>query len=52
LEFSMEKVLKNHFFNKFHGMFRGKSLSAEKIYKKSAPGEFFFLLIFIRFTSM
>jgi hypothetical protein len=39
LQFSAEKVLKNHFFNKFHGIFRRKSLSAEKMYKISAPGE-------------
>jgi hypothetical protein len=24
MEFSEEKVLKNHFYKKFHGMFRGK----------------------------
>jgi hypothetical protein len=30
--------LKNHFRNKFHGIFRGKSLSAEKMYEKSTPG--------------
>jgi hypothetical protein len=29
MEFSLEKVLKNHFFKKFHGIFCGKSLSAE-----------------------
>jgi hypothetical protein len=33
----MEKVLKNHFFNKFHGIFRGKSLSMEKNVRKIGP---------------
>jgi hypothetical protein len=36
--FPEEKVLKNHFHNKFHGIFRGKSPSTEKMYEKSAPG--------------
>jgi hypothetical protein len=39
LEFSAEKVLKNHFSKKFHGIFRGKSVSAEKMYEKLAPVE-------------
>jgi hypothetical protein len=34
----VEKVLKNHFFNKFHGIFRGKSLSVEKNVRKIGPG--------------
>jgi hypothetical protein len=38
LEFSAEKVLKNHFFQKFHGIFRGKSLSGEKMYEKMTSG--------------
>jgi hypothetical protein len=37
LQFSVEKVLKNHYFNKFHGIFRGKSLSAEKNVRKIGP---------------
>jgi hypothetical protein len=38
LKFSAEKVSKNRFSKKFRGIFHGKSLSAETIYKKSAPG--------------
>jgi hypothetical protein len=26
-----KKIMKNHFFNKFHGIFNGKSLSMEKM---------------------
>jgi hypothetical protein len=37
LQFSAEKVLKNHFFNKFHGIFRGKSLSMGKNVQKIGP---------------
>jgi hypothetical protein len=37
-EFSAEKVLKNCFPKKFRGKLRGKSLSTEKMYKKSATG--------------
>jgi hypothetical protein len=37
LEFSAEKVSKNRFSKKVHGIFLGKSLSAEKMYEKSAP---------------
>jgi hypothetical protein len=34
MEFSAEKVLKNCFSKKFRGIFRGKSLSAEKNVRK------------------
>jgi hypothetical protein len=34
MEFSAEKVLKNRFSNKFHGIVRGK----KKMYEKSALG--------------
>jgi hypothetical protein len=37
MEFSAEKVSKNHFFKKFSGIFRGKSLSAEKNVRKIGP---------------
>jgi hypothetical protein len=40
LEISAEKVLKNRFPKKFLGKFHGKSLSAEKMDKKSAADEF------------
>jgi hypothetical protein len=35
--FRGKKVLKNNFFNKFHGIFRGKSLSVEKNIRKIGP---------------
>jgi hypothetical protein len=41
MEFSAEKVLKNHFFNKFHGIFHGKSLSVKKNVRKIGPWLFF-----------
>jgi hypothetical protein len=37
LQFSAEKVLKNHFFNKFDEIFRGKSLSVGKNVRKIGP---------------
>jgi hypothetical protein len=37
MEFSSEKVLKNHFSKKFRKIFRGKSLSAEKNVRKIGP---------------
>jgi hypothetical protein len=37
MEFSAEKVLKNRFSKKFRGIFRGKSLSAEKNVRKIGP---------------
>jgi hypothetical protein len=37
LEFSTEKVSKNSFYKKFHGIFCGKSHSAEKNVQKIGP---------------
>jgi hypothetical protein len=39
MEFSTEKVLKNRFSKKFRGIFRGKSLSAEKNVRKIGPSD-------------
>jgi hypothetical protein len=37
MEFSAEKVLKNYFSKKFHGILCGKSFSAEKNVRKIGP---------------